>query len=148
MDRSYPAARCSHTCSFRITMPSSGVFKTIAEKLAVIAWIEEHGDGIPTWALKHFRDELNWKISGSRQKSATIVEEAVAPQSNGETEKTRAWRRLEARSSRSGGHYFSIKCSTSAPTKRRSVTTGFNRPFERLRRPIFILQSSLPLTGG
>nr|CCA23934.1 conserved hypothetical protein [Albugo laibachii Nc14] len=102
-------------------MPSSGVFKTIAEKLAVIAWIEEHGDGIPTWALKHFRDELNWKISGSQQKSATIVEEAVAPQSNGETEKTRAWRRLEARSSRSGGHYFSIKCSTSAPTKRRRL---------------------------
>lgn len=60
---------CPHSCpthSFRITMPTTRVPKTVTENLAVIAWIEEHGQGIPTRAPKHFHDELGWKISGSQ----------------------------------------------------------------------------------
>ncbi|KAG3112930.1 hypothetical protein PI125_g7806 [Phytophthora idaei] len=47
-------------------MGTSRVSKTVAEKLEVIAWIETHGDVIPTRALKHFRDERGWIVSGSQ----------------------------------------------------------------------------------
>ncbi|KAG2999273.1 hypothetical protein JG687_00015433 [Phytophthora cactorum] len=47
-------------------MGTSRVSKTVAEKLEVIAWNETHGDGIPARALKHFRDERGWIMSGSQ----------------------------------------------------------------------------------
>ncbi|KAG3105409.1 hypothetical protein PI125_g13426 [Phytophthora idaei] len=43
---------------------TSRVSKTVAEKL--VAWIETHGYGIPTTALKHFRDERGRIVSGSQ----------------------------------------------------------------------------------
>ncbi|KAG2788569.1 hypothetical protein PC129_g21287 [Phytophthora cactorum] len=47
-------------------MGTSRVSKTVAEKLEVIAWIDTLGDGISTKALKHFRDERGWIVSGSQ----------------------------------------------------------------------------------
>ncbi|KAF1772778.1 hypothetical protein GQ600_19871 [Phytophthora cactorum] len=59
---------CHHcpTCRCTFNYGTSRVSKTVAEKLEVIAWNETHGDGIPARALKHFRDERGWIMSGSQ----------------------------------------------------------------------------------
>ena len=47
-------------------MPRARIPKTNKEKKEVVAWIENVGGGVPTRAVKHFRDVMGWKVTGAQ----------------------------------------------------------------------------------